>query len=214
MISYLIYYFYRFWVSLWRVTVILDPQTEKMIENREPVILAHWHGDEYSLIHLVKKFKLATMTSTSRDGDRVDFVIRKFGGVTTRGSSTRGGISALKGLIRLSKEGRIVSIAIDGPRGPIYQPKPGVFELSRLCKAAIIPVGVAVDRAFKFEKSWNKAYLPLPFSRVYLVFDSPIPALTSEDDPKNFQLSLRLGEQMAVARRRAANYIAAPQGEC
>src|SRR5690606_18737721 len=109
-----------------------------------------WHGDELAVLHLVKRYRLATMTSTSKDGAIIDYVIRKLGGDTSRGSSTRGAVTALKGLVRLGRSGRVLSLAVDGPKGPIYEPKPGVFELSKLCGAAIVPVGVAVTKAHVF----------------------------------------------------------------
>jgi lysophospholipid acyltransferase (LPLAT)-like uncharacterized protein len=163
-----------------------------------------------ALFHLVSIYKLATMTSTSRDGETVDFMIRKFGGDTSRGSSTRGGVSALKGLIRLCRSGRIASVAVDGPRGPIYQPKPGVFELSKLCHAPIVSVGVTASADFIFKKSWNKMRLPLPFSKVSIYLSEPMEALSPDSNAKDILLANELARRLASARQQAANLIAAP----
>ncbi|MCB0391722.1 MAG: DUF374 domain-containing protein [Bdellovibrionales bacterium] len=172
------------------------------------MILAHWHGDELAVLHLVKVFKLATMTSTSKDGHLIDFVIRKMGGATSRGSSTRGAVGALKGLVRLVRSGRIASMAVDGPRGPIYQVKPGVFELSRLTNAIIVPVGVDVSFPFIFKKSWNKAVLPLPFSHISMTFDQPLSPLEKGALTKDPKLAEKLREMLFLARKKASKLIA------
>ena len=70
-------------------------------KNQNPLIFAHWHGDELCVLPLVPKYRIATMTSTSKDGALIDFAVRQFRGATSRGSSTRGGAGALKGLVRL-----------------------------------------------------------------------------------------------------------------
>ncbi len=165
LLSWLVYFTYRLLAASWRTKVVVAPGLQAYLNTGKPVIFAHWHGDELAIIQLVRRFGLATMTSTSKDGSIVDFAILKLGGATARGSSTRGGVSALKGLIRLVKGGRNASFAVDGPRGPIHEPKPGVFEVSRICSAPIIATGVRAKPIHIFRRSWNKAYLPLPSDR-------------------------------------------------
>lgn len=205
---FLAYIFYKVLFSLWRIEIVEHPRVTSLVVNKSPLILAHWHGDELALLHLVQRYRLATMTSTSKDGSIIDYVIHHLGGDTSRGSSTRGGVAALKGLIRLCRSGRIVSVAVDGPRGPIYQPKPGVFELSKLCSAPIIPIGVVVSSAFLFKNSWNKTYLPYPFSRVCIYLSEPIAALSETDDAKNFMLQKQLTSHLDGAKQQAAKIIA------
>jgi lysophospholipid acyltransferase (LPLAT)-like uncharacterized protein len=205
-----VYWIYRLLMATWRVRLHQHPLVEKQRAENKPVVLAHWHGDELALIHLVKPLKLATMTSTSSDGSIVDFVIKRLGGATARGSSTRGGIGALKGLVRLLKQGRITSMAVDGPRGPYHVVKPGVFELSRLSGAAVVPVGVYVKTAKHFPKSWNKTYLPLPFAQIQIVFDAPLASFQDGADPRDQGLAQALAERLNAAGRQAAKLFAAP----
>ncbi|MCC7404304.1 MAG: DUF374 domain-containing protein [Bdellovibrionales bacterium] len=148
------------------------------------------------------------MTSTSPDGQLIDYVIRRLGGATSKGSSTRGAVQALKGLVRLGRLGHPISMAVDGPRGPIYQVKSGVFELSRLLDAPIFPVGVATTRRLLFKKSWNQTYLPKPFARVVIVFAEPLLPVSRDQDPRSDDLAKRLANAIAGAQRQAANLIA------
>ena len=208
LLPYLIFYFYRFLLATWRIKISEHPETAKLLSQKSPLILAHWHGDEYSLFHLVTRYRLTTITSSSKDGDIVDFVIRKLGGETSRGSSTRGGVTGLRGLVRFIKQGRISSVAVDGPRGPIYQPKPGAFELSKLCQASIVAVGVVAAPRFVFKKSWNKAYLPLPFAEIKIYLSDPMPPIDRSEDAKNPILAASLTARLNAARQQASKVIA------
>lgn len=187
----------------------MHPATQTLIDQKRPVVLAHWHGDELALTYLVSKLRLATMTSTSGDGQIMDYVIRKLGGKTTKGSSTRGAVGALIGLVKHCKSGRPVSMAVDGPKGPYHKVKPGAFELSKLCSAAVVPVGVSVSSAHTFEKSWNKTFLPFPFARVEIYFGEPFGPLGKEDDAKSLDLAKRLTDGINNAGVQAAKSIAA-----
>ncbi len=188
----------------WRITLIEPAEMQSFLKEKRPLILAHWHGDEIALLHLVRRYRLATITSTSKDGELMTRVISKLGGVSSRGSSTRGGVSALKGILRLLKTGEHnCSIAVDGPKGPIYKVKPGIFEISRLVGAPIYWVGVSADRFYKFEKAWNKAILPKPFARVYIEWHGPMSPVTKNDDPKSEGLASRLEQNLNAAKHQA-----------
>ena len=181
------------------------------IENREPLVFAHWHGDEVALIYMVGRYRIATITSTSKDGEMMNTVIHLLGGVTTRGSSTRGAINALKGLVRIVKDQKQnSSFAVDGPKGPIHQVKPGVFEISRLISGPIYAVGVACSRKWVFEKAWNKAYLPKPFARIHMQWIGPIGPITKDQDPRSPELAQQLADALRNAQTLALKKIAAP----
>ena len=153
------------------------------------------------------------MTSSSKDGQLIDFVIRKLGGKTSIGSSTRGAVSALKGLIRLCKSGHPSSMAVDGPTGPIYKVKPGVFELSLLAKARIYPAGVSSSNSHHFTKSWNKIYLPKPFAKIIVCLENPMPIVTKQDRDNFSNLSKTLEKKLNDAKRKASKLIAKPKNE-
>jgi lysophospholipid acyltransferase (LPLAT)-like uncharacterized protein len=208
LLPWLVWWLYRLWTWSWRVSLKEPGALNSLLQQGQPVIFAHWHGDELAITHLVTKFRIATMTSTSKDGNLIDFVIRRLGGATSRGSATRGAVGALKGLIVLMRNGFNASMAVDGPKGPIHQVKPGVFELSRLAKAHIVPTAAACSAGIIFEKSWNKACLPKPFSRVTVVFGEPIPVISRDDDVRSEKLAADLGKRLSDARHQAAKLIA------
>lgn len=91
-----------------------------------------------------------------------------------RGSSTRGGARGLIGLIRAVRKGSQAALAVDGPRGPIYEVKPGVVELALRTGMPIIAVRSRASRCWYIAGAWNRSYVPKPFARVEVEFDQPI----------------------------------------
>jgi lysophospholipid acyltransferase (LPLAT)-like uncharacterized protein len=205
----LVWLIYKLISLTWRVSTFEPAEMLERIRQHQPTIFAHWHGDEIVLISLLRRYRVATIASTSKDGEMMNTVIHLLGGKTSRGSSTRGAVGALKGLVRLVKsEGRNSSFAVDGPKGPLHKAKPGVFELSRLVDAPIYAVGVACDRAWRFEKSWNKTYFPKPFARLALEWTAVLPAITKAEDPRSETLALTLEAALQRQQALAAKKIA------
>lgn len=204
-IGFIVFVFYRLISWSWRIQLVAPEELKENLKNKTPFILAHFHGDEAALLHLAKTYKLSTMISTSKDGEMMNVVYKLLGGKTSRGSSTRGGVSALKGLIELSRRGSSCNIAVDGPKGPIYEVKPGVFELSRLLKSEIFAGGAYCESAWKFPRSWNQAYFPKPFAKVVIVWTGPLAPVTKTMDPRSPKLAKTLQNQLFAARQQAAN---------
>jgi len=192
-------------VLTWRIELHEPERLKETIKNKTPSFLAHFHGDEGPLLQLASRYKLSTMISTSKDGEIMNVVYTLLGGKASRGSSTRGGVTALKGLIELVKKGRSCNISVDGPKGPIYEVKPGVFELSRLLKSEIFTGSAYCESAWHFPKSWNKAYFPKPFARIVIVWTGPFGPVTKADDPRSPELAKTLQNQLFAAKQQAAN---------
>ncbi len=65
-------------------------------------------------------------------------------------------------------EGNKLTIAVDGPRGPIYKVKDGITAVSEKAQRPIVPIRGYPMWKIVFKKSWNKATLPLPFTKIKL----------------------------------------------
>ena len=210
----LIWLIYRSLWLTWRVE-LQEPETLlRCLEGKTPVIFAHWHGDELVLLSLLGHYRIATITSTSKDGELMNLVARMMGAVTSRGSSTRGAVGALKGLIRLAQKGHNVSFAVDGPKGPLHTVKPGVFEFARVMKGPIFVAGVSADRCWRFEKAWNKTYLPKPFAKVLIQWQGPFEDGRSISDPRDPELAQRLGAALHKGKDEARKKMDGPIGLC
>jgi hypothetical protein len=199
----LIWLLYRPLAFTWRFTC-REPQTMRdALREGRPFILAHWHGDGATLAHLVRRYRIVTLASRSKDGRIMATLLRLQGARISTGSSSRGGAVGLRGLVRLMREGYNCSFSVDGPRGPIYKVKPGVLETSRLLDCPIYYASVSCDRAFHSHRSWDLAYLPKPFARVEVEWRGPFEAVQRHDDPRDPQMLARLEELMLQAKRDA-----------
>lgn len=180
-LSYLAFVFYKFLEWTWTVEVHESPELKKLLEENSTFVVAHWHGEELGIMHLLKRYHVACIISLSKDGEIVNNIVNLLGSKTVRGSSSRGAVGALKGIIRLARQGWRPSVAVDGPRGPRHQVKPGVVEIARILKAPIVPISMGASRSKIFEKSWNKSELPKPFSKIHIYWGKPI-FVSKEDD--------------------------------
>ena len=209
LLGFLIWVIYRSLSLTWKINIVESAELKAERASKTPVIFAHFHQDELALVVLTRVYKIATITSSSKDGELMSTVIRLLGGSVSRGSSTRGGANALKGLIQLCRKGANSSFAVDGPKGPIYEVKPGVFELSRLLKSPIYAGGVFCDRSWKFPLAWNKTYLPKPFARIEVVWIKAFDHVTKDQDPRASELAKALQNQLFAARQQASNLFGA-----
>jgi lysophospholipid acyltransferase (LPLAT)-like uncharacterized protein len=148
-------------------------------KNRSPCLYAHWHGDELVLVGYYSFRRLAVLSSLSKDGTIMARTLQLLGYQVFRGSSSKGGARGLIGLIKAVKDGSQAALAVDGPKGPIYEVKPGIVELAARTSQPVIPVRTRCDRAWYIPRAWNRSYLPKPFARVDVEYGEPIAQLES-----------------------------------
>lgn len=146
------------------------------IKDNESYVCGFWHnklvGASLGLINLTDK--KAVLASPSKDGELISVPLEKLGFTLVRGSSGRDSIKSVLQLIKLIKEGYSAGTPLDGPKGPIYQVKPGMLYLAQKSGKAILPVGVAFSNKWIFEKAWDKFQMPKPFSKMICIIGDPI----------------------------------------
>ena len=145
----------------WRVTF----EGEADLDG-EKHLAGFWHRDLIVAAYLFRDRGFCVPVSRSGDGDLIAMMLERLRyAEIPRGSSSRGGASALLASVRLVREGRTLSVQTDGPRGPARQSKVGIATLSRLTGVPITPVSISANPCFRFP-SWDGLLLPLPFARV------------------------------------------------
>lgn len=151
------------------------------------MVIAIWHQQFFSVIRYFqkyRKYKPCIMISQSKDGDIISNIASRCGWTPVRGSSSRGGIGALKNIIKTLRHSRLAVHVVDGPKGPMGKIKPGLIHLARTSNAAIVPFSVSCDRAWFFN-SWDRFMLPKPFAKVILKFGKLIKIDRDDDDIDN-----------------------------
>jgi len=152
-----------------------------------PVILALWHDSIFAVPALWSRVvrpprDVVVLTSASKDGAVLESAMAVFGFGAVRGSSSRRAVAALIGLRQAIRAGRDATITPDGPRGPRHRCQPGIIKLAQSTGAPIIPIRIQCAAMFQLA-TWDRFIVPTPFSRVRLVFDTPVhvPADACED---------------------------------
>ena len=136
------------------------------------VIYVFWHGRLLALSYLHRNEGINVLVSTHHDGEYIAQVIHGLGFETSRGSSTRGGTSAIIGLMEASTRKIDLAITPDGPRGPLGRCQPGVIYLAKRSGLPIVPVGVCYRPSLVL-RSWDRFMIPLPFARGLVVYGEP-----------------------------------------
>jgi len=153
--------------------------------RNRPVFFAFWHGRQLPLIHTHRNEGINVLVSRNRDGQYVTNVLHSMGFGTVRGSSSKGGMEAVRIMSMKLRNGSDCAITPDGPRGPAEKAKTGLAHIARLGKLPVIPMGTSAWPAIRFS-SWDGFILPLPFARVSVIEGRPIHPPVRGDDPVNW----------------------------
>lgn len=166
----------------WRVERTGELGRELLASDR-PWIVAMWHGRMLCLMpmRLHKGRGIHVLVSPSDDGSLAAKALRSFRFRAIRGSLSRGGASALRTMRELMAGGGQLVVTPDGPRGPRHSMNVGTAWLARETGSPILPVGVAVDRAWRL-RSWDRFTIPKPFARLVVVYGDPIAIAPDADD--------------------------------
>lgn len=146
-------------------------------------ILAFWHQRQaiFTFTHRRQKPPASVLVSRSKDGLIIAEVMRLFGILATRGSSSRGASRAAREMLEILANGRVVGITPDGPKGPSRKVKTGVLYLAQESGRPILPIASAVSRRFELKSAWDRFHFPLPFSRIVVTHGAPIYVRRDDD---------------------------------
>ncbi len=185
------YWFIRLLGPTLRVCVSREDGAQATIDQR-PLIVSFWHACQIPATYICRNIGVRVMSSYSYDGEYMGRIIRRFGFVAVKGSSSRNAVRALLGLRRALQEGWTVAFTLDGPRGPRYKVKPGPVALARSSGVPLSMFHMAVDRAWVLN-TWDRLIIPKPFSRVLMRFGKliPVPTDAAEGDLERLQQDLQ-----------------------
>lgn len=136
-------------------------------------IYAFWHDRIVSGTYYFRNRGIIVLSSTSFDSEYTARCIQRFGFGIIKGSSTRGGIQALVGMIRMMKQGFAMAFTLDGPKGPRYEAKSGPVLLAKKTGNPLVPFVIECKRFWTI-KSWDRLQIPKPFTRARLMVGEPV----------------------------------------
>jgi 3-deoxy-D-manno-octulosonic-acid transferase len=184
-------------------------------QDDKPALVAFWH-ETLALTPALywwgrrqnPALRLHVLISRNRDGRLVTDIVAPWGVQVITGSTDRrgkdnkskdkGGAAALRRLLDQVRDGSLVVITPDGPRGPRRQVEQGTVGLARLSGAPIVPVGLWC--AHWRLGTWDRMMIPLPFGRGRVVCGPPV-IVTREPPDRE---AARVGEAIDRATRAAS----------
>ena len=155
---------FRLWSDTWRFR-FENPEVRDHTLALGPAVLAFWHGEQMAMIRAHAHRGFVGLASRSLDGELLAQVIARFGYEVVRGSSSRGGATAIRECVRALERGASPALAIDGPRGPRHVPHPGVVAIAMRTGRPILFGVASPSRAWRL-RSWDRFEIPGPGAEI------------------------------------------------
>jgi lysophospholipid acyltransferase (LPLAT)-like uncharacterized protein len=142
-------------------------------ECRGQKIYIFWH--EYILfpLYLRGHCNLAMLLSRHRDAEMLSYAAHHLGFEFVRGSTNRGGVGALRGMLDRSRSMHL-TITPDGPRGPRRRLAPGCVYLASKLGLPLVLMGFGYDRPWRVHRAWDQFAVPRPCSRARAIVSGEI----------------------------------------
>jgi lysophospholipid acyltransferase (LPLAT)-like uncharacterized protein len=166
-----------------RVGIIGGDLNEQMLAKKQGIIYAHWHQYAQYYYFWVRHRRHVMMISQKEGGEYGARCMARVGVLAVRGSTSslsrtgkirdkkgKEALDAMVGLVR--DEGFHAGITVDGPKGPARTLKKGALILARETGSPILAM-TAAARPHARLGSWDRMWVPLPFSRIVYFFTGP-----------------------------------------
>jgi hypothetical protein len=144
--------------------------------SHNPCIFVFWHGElmmgSFAYGDYRNSKNIDTIVSEHGDGEIASRFLSLCGFKTIRGSSSRGGLKALKGAFLSLSQGRDLGITPDGPRGPRHSIASGAAIIAQKKNVPLVAMNTKASRAWRL-KSWDRFAIPKPFSRLDFYYSDP-----------------------------------------
>ena len=139
----------------------------------ERYVFAMWH--EYVLLPIFKfgHPNMAGLVSKHADGQLLGHLLGSVRMGMVAGSTNRGGVEAIRQILRDQDVHRHLVVTPDGPRGPRRVAQVGVVYIASRTEMLVVPVGVGFRSAWR-AKSWDRFAVPRPFTRARLITGEPV----------------------------------------
>jgi lysophospholipid acyltransferase (LPLAT)-like uncharacterized protein len=164
------------------------PDADAMIAENAPLIVAMWHGQHFMMTFAWHRSiaRVAALISRHGDGGVSAAAHRRLGVIPIRGSGGRadrmrqkGGVAALREMLRALASGASVVITADVPKRARIAGE-GIVTLARLSGRPIVPTAVVTSRRFDM-KSWDRGSIGKPFGRGAIIYGELIRVAADAD---------------------------------
>ena len=187
----------------WRKSIHHEHNLEAAKGEGGGHFMALWHGRMLIGLPHYGGRGFQVLVSASGDGDISEHLLQSFDYQVIRGSTSRGGARALREMLTALRNGDVLIITPDGPRGPTHSMNPGLAWMSRATGYGVVPCGFAADRAWR-ANSWDRLTVPKPWARVAFFYEEPVFVGRDADEAEQERATELIRERMLKAERGAA----------
>ncbi len=156
----------------WRMEASGEERWLALADHARPYVILAWHDALVPLLWRHRDRQVRIVVSEALEGRYLAAYARRLGYREARGSSTRGGVRALLGVVRELKAGGAAAFTADGPRGPRRELKSGVLLAAQRGAASIVPMHAGADRAWRL-RTWDRMLVPKLGARVRIAYGEP-----------------------------------------
>ena len=146
------------------------------IAAQAPLLICSWHQRFIFVAQFFKNFNapIWAISSTHKDSEIMAKILKNWKWKLIRGSSTRGWRNVVLEMTKLLKKSTTtIAITNDGPKGPAKIAKKGSLSLAIRARASIVAIS-CTSTSFWQLTSWDKTYIPKPFSTIHVKFSDPL----------------------------------------
>jgi len=138
--GFLLRFIVKLYMSTFRHRIFVDEEVEKLTAEGKKFVFFCWHNQLMVFLGQSSKYKTVTMISRSKDGDLFAPLVEGLGHTVVRASSSKGASTGLIEMLEHMDKGFHAAMAADGPKGPVYQAKPGVLCPCDMQLQAVLPL--------------------------------------------------------------------------
>jgi lysophospholipid acyltransferase (LPLAT)-like uncharacterized protein len=181
----------------------------KRVAKDQPLIIVFWHNRLMMIPYVALRAKklnsaynFLILASRNKDGKFVRKVMSKFKLATIAGSSAKKrqknkGIDLVtfRKLFKSLKAGTSLALTPDGPRGPNQKINGELIEISKISGVPILPISYSTSCYIKLN-SWDKFFIPLPFSTICYSFGKVFEVSRSASKEEVNQIRFEVEKEM------------------
>lgn len=184
---------------------------------QSPMILAAWHGQQLlTYVANQQRLPIAALVAKHGDGQLIGVAFKRLGIGLVHGSGTmtpgrqqrKGGARAFRQMVTELAGGRSIGLTADVPKLARVVGR-GVVKLAQYSGCPIYPVLVATSRRIVLD-TWDRATVPLPFSRGVVALGAPIRVGKEASESEVEEARLRLQANLDETAARAFRLLALP----
>src|SRR5580704_8982017 len=182
---------------------LVNPEVARRLGQR--YIYAFYHEVMLFPAHYWSWPEMHILISDHRDGELITQVVKRLGFSVVRGSTTRGGVRALREMSLRIDQGHLC-VTPDGPRGPRRSVHQGVAYLASRTGLPIVGAGMAFKKPWR-AKSWDQFCVPRPFTPAACVVPAAVSVPHDADRDTIESCRREVEERMQAATLEAEAWV-------